>query len=292
MFKHVSIPPSFSLVKKGRTYLLLRDDFKEMLLSQGIGDPEAFFKTHLPAATFLEGRTLHPSIPIQNGTRMVVRKYSHGGLLRFFNRDLFLFGSRAFRELSLTEEVRASGIPTIQPLGAIHRIIFWPFYRAYLLSLEIPFAKNLLQYLQGYGQNPSHEKLLHKRRMIQAAGHLLRQFHQRGFYHRDLQLKNLLIAEDQMLIIDFDRSCRKKNLSLGDRVRNLLRLNRSVEKWKPLGLAITRTDRLRFLLAYAGEDLEIRKRLKKALRTYSLHLLFHRIGWNLEKMVRSPQKIS
>lgn len=287
MFKKVPIPPSFTLTEKGKTYLLLHNDYKDALLHQGIGNLETFFKNHLLTTIYLNGRAPHPSIPIQGGMRIVFRKYSHGGLLRVFNRSLYLFGARSLKELSLTEEIRSLGIPTIQPIGAIHQIVFWPFYRAYLLSLEIPHAKNLIQYFQENGSKLSRENLLHKRKTIRAAGLLLRQFHQKGFYHRDLQLKNLLVAGDQVLVIDFDRSYRKKLLSVRERVKNLLRLNRSVEKWKRLGLTITRTDRWRFFLAYAGGDQEIRKAIRKALRTFTIGLLFHRISWILEKIVRS-----
>jgi len=289
MFKKIPIPPSFSLTEKGETYLLLHNDYKDALLHQGIGDLETFFKNHLLTTIYLNGRTPHPSIPILGGMRIVFRKYSHGGLLRVFNRSLYLFGARSFKELSLTEEIRSLGIPTIQPIGAIHQIVFGAFYRAYLLSLEIPHAKNLIQYFQENGSKLSRESLLHKRKTIRASGLLLRQFHQRGFYHRDLQIKNLLVAGDQVLIIDFDRSYRKKVLSVRERVKNLLRLNRSVEKWKRFGLTITRTDRWRFLMAYAGGDQEIRKAIRKALRTFSMGLFFHRTGWAIEDMVRSEE---
>ena len=286
MLKQIPILPSFSLTKKGKTYLLLRDDYKEGLLRQGIEDLESFFKKHLQATQYLQGRTPHPSVPLQDGMRMVVRKYSHGGLLSFLNRDLFLLGARSFEELSLTEEIRSSGIPTIKPIGAIHQTADYPFYRAYLLSLEVPHAKNLIQYFEETGSNPFRENLLHKRKTIQAAGLLLRRFHQAGFYHHDLQLKNLLVNEDQVLLIDFDRSYCKTNLSIKERVKNLLRLNRSVEKWKHFGVPITWTDRWRFFLAYAGEDQRIRRAIRKALRPYAVSLFFHRIGWSLQKRVK------
>jgi tRNA A-37 threonylcarbamoyl transferase component Bud32 len=284
MLKKFSIPSFYSLVKRGRTYLLLHNEFKERLLQMGIENLNTFLTRH-PPTNFLDGRLSHPSVPIQNDTKMVIRKYSHGGLLRSFNQDLFLFDARSFKELSLTEEARSSGIPTIQPIGAIHQIVFWPFYQAYLLSLEILQAKNLIQYFQEKGSHPSHEDLLHKRKMIRAAGLLLRQFHQKGFYHRDLQLKNLLINGDQILIIDFERSYRQKDLSVSEKLKNLLRLNRSVEKWKRFGLPITRTDRWRFLMAYAGGDLKILKAIRKALRRYSMRLSIHRIGWVLQRIV-------
>ena len=53
-------------------------------------------------------------------------------------------------------------------------------------------------------------------------------------------------------------------------MKNLFRLNRSAEKWKHLGVPVTRTDRLRFFLAYAGGDKKIGESMERALRTYSL----------------------
>jgi len=282
MFKKITIPSSFSLIRKGRIHLLLHNDYKESLLHQGIEDIESFLNKNLLTTQYLNGRTPHPSIPIQDDKRVVIRKYSHGGVLRFLNPDLFSFGRRSFQELSLTEEIRSAGIPTIQPIGAIHQTVVPFLYRAYLLSLKISNAMDLVRYLKEIYAPFSTESLFRKRKMIKAAGALLRQFHQSGFYHRDLQLKNLLVAGDQILIIDFDRSCRKATISIPQRMRNLLRLNRSVDKWKRSGLPITKTDRWRFFLAYAGNNHEIHQAIRIALGTYSMGLLFHRIGWALK----------
>ena len=219
---------------------------------------------------------------------MVLRQYLHGGLLRAITGKLYCFGARSFRELAFTEEVRSCGIPTIEPIGAIHRVTGFPaFYRAYLLTLEVPGALNAIQYLEKIGESPDRETLRHKRKMIGRCGLLLRQFHQTGFFHQDLQMKNILVAEDRILIIDFDRSYRKRILSTRERMKNLLRLNRSAEKWRRSGLPITRTDRWRFFLAYAGNDEEIRKAMERALHTYSLRSLFYRLGWAVERIVPS-----
>jgi 3-deoxy-D-manno-octulosonic acid kinase len=196
-------------------------------------------------------------------------------------------GSRSFQELALTEEILSCGISTIQPIGAIHQLIASPFYKAYLLSLEVPQAKDLIQYFKGIGPQPSPEKLLFKRRAIRSAGRLLREFHQAGFFHGDLQLKNILVAADRTLLIDFDRSCRKKVLSTKERIMNLLRLNRSVEKWKRRGLRITWTDRLRFFRAYADADAEIWQAIQRALRTFPLRLFLHRVGWAIQRFLES-----
>ena len=285
MFKHIEIPPSFSLIKKGKVLMLLEKGYEEPLLKQGIDDLKTFLEKSSQVSHYLKGRIPHPCIPFGDGKTMVVRQYSHGGLLRAITGKLYFLGARSFRELALTEEIRSCGIPTIQPIGAIHYRIFCPLYYAYFLSLEVSQAVDLIRYLSQFRRRSSHENLPSKRKTIRSAGLLIRQFHQAGFSHADLQLKNILVAGEQLLLIDFDRSCRKPTLSDREKMKNLLRLNRSVEKWRRLGLPITRTDRWRFFLAYAGNDGEIRKAMEKSLRTYSLRLLFYRLGWIAQKIV-------
>jgi serine/threonine protein kinase len=285
MFKKIAISPFFSLVKKGKVSLLLKDSYKDFLLKQGIDDLKTFLKRY-KTPHYHQGRRAHPSLPLENGERMVLRQYSHGGLLRSVTGDLYVFGTRSFKELAITEEVRACGIPTLEPIGAIHQVTDFPFfYRAYLLTLEVPGAINLIQYFEKMGTQPDPRMLSHKRKMIRYAGLILRQFHQTGFFHQDLQLKNILITGDRILLIDFDRAYRRPILSTSEKMRNLLRLNRSAEKWKQYGLSITRTDRWRFFLAYAGDDQEIRGAMERVIRTHSLRFLFHRLGWALERIL-------
>jgi tRNA A-37 threonylcarbamoyl transferase component Bud32 len=285
MLKKMIIPPSFSLVKTGKVHLLAEEKYTNLLLRLGIEDVENFIKRYQGTNHYFTGRTPHPSIPLENGNRMVLRQYSHGGLLRSIMRNLYLFGSRSFQELSLTEEIRSCGISTIKPIGAIHRSIFPIFYKAYFLSLELPRAIDLTNFLQEIGSHPSYENLILKRKIIRSAGHLLRQFHQAGFFHGDLQLKNFLVVGEQIFVIDFDRSYRKSVLSIQERMKNLLRLNRSVEKWRRFGLPITRTDRWRFFSAYAEGDVGVQKAMKKALRNYPLRSFFYRLGWTFERVL-------
>jgi hypothetical protein len=286
MFRNIPIPPSFSLIRKGKVFALLKDGYRDVLLKQGIDDLKTFLKKNSQTPLYHEGRTPHPSILLEDGRRIVLRQYSHGGMLRAITGNLYLFGARSFRELAITEEIRSCGIPTIEPIGAVHQVTgFPPFYRAYLLTLEVPAALNAVQYLETMEMSANREILHRRRKMIGHAGLLLRQFHQTGFFHQDLQMKNILVAGDRILIIDFDRSYRKPILSTRERMKNLLRLNRSAEKWRRSGLPITRTDRWRFFLAYAGEDKKIRKAMERALHTYSLRSLFYRFGWAVEKVV-------
>jgi 3-deoxy-D-manno-octulosonic acid kinase len=292
MLKNIPLIPSYSLVQRGKVFLLLNESYKDFLLQEGIEDIETFLKKYRKTSKYLTGRTLHPSIPIKAGERVVIRQYSHGGLLRSFTRNLYLFGSRSFRELALTEDILSCRIPTIQPIGAIHRSTVSFFYKAYLLSLEVPRATNLIQYFQRIGPHPSGEILLLKRKAIRSAGFLLRQFHEAGFFHGDLQLKNILVRGDQTLLIDFDHSYRKKVLSNKERMNNLLRLNRSVEKWKRHGVGITWTDRLRFLRAYANDDTKYVKEIQRVFRAYRIRLFLYRLGWAVDRIFNKNKELS
>jgi predicted RNase H-like HicB family nuclease len=67
MFKNIQIPPSFSLIQKGKISLLLKEEYKDLLLVQGIADVKSFLKKSSQTSHFLKGRTPHPSIPLEDG---------------------------------------------------------------------------------------------------------------------------------------------------------------------------------------------------------------------------------
>ena len=285
MLKFGLVSPAYVHIQQGKISLLLNGEYKDHLLQMGIEDPEAFLKRHGQTSPHLVGRTPHFSVPLEDGKKMVIRRYSHGGWLRFFTRDLYFSGSRSFQELCLTEEIRSAGISTVQPIGAIHRRVFFLFYKAYFLSLEIPEAEDSSQFLLKIGFHPAQEDLHKKRETIRSAGRLVQRFHKSGFFHRDLQLKNILIVEDQPYLIDFDRSYREEILSLKKRIDNLLRLNRSLDKWKRQGIPLSRTDRWRFFRAYSSGGHEMKDALRNALHTYSIHFFFHHCFWKLSEVL-------
>ena len=200
---------------------LTLEEYKNLLLKQEMDDLKNYIQRNCKMFPTLQGRTPHPLLPLQGEKRMVFRQYSHGGLLRALTGNLYLFGARSFKELALTEEIRSCGIPTVPSIGAIHHRIFPPLYQAYFLSLQIPQAVDLIQYLQKIGAHPSRQVLALKRNLIRSLGLLIRSFHQAGFFHGDLQLKNILVAGEQLFLIDFDRSYRKPILSVRERMKNL-----------------------------------------------------------------------
>ena len=73
--------------------------------------------------------------------RMVLRRYSHGGLLRASHEISISSDRGLFGELALTEEIRSCGIPTIESIGAIHHRLLSPSTEPIFCPLEMPQAR-------------------------------------------------------------------------------------------------------------------------------------------------------
>lgn len=292
MASTITLPHGFSLIKKGRTELVIRDLYKDRLMEREIHNPEALFLRQGDKAQFMEGRGRLISLPLdeKGSERMVIRHYEHGGIFRALTKDLFLIGSRPFRELIITEMARKSGLPTMEILVAIKRWVFWPFYRADLVSKEIPKSIDLIQHFIQWGEKKGQNQLAEKRELIRRAGRLVRVMHEVGIYHCDLHLKNFIMetgvgAMGSLHIIDFDRAKITHPLKSDKWLANLLRLDRSVEKWRTKGLRITQTDRLRFLWSYLEGDQGRRAFFRTYLRKYHSRKGRYRIGWAIERLL-------
>ena len=287
-----TLPDGFSLMKVGRTELVINDLYKNRLMGRKIHNPEALFRQHGDKARFMEGRGSLVSLPMdeKGSERMVIRHYEHAGIFRALTSDLFLRGSRPFHELFITEMARKAGLPTMEVLVAVKRPVFWPFYKADLVSREISNSIDLIQYFTRWGKAGNQQRLREKRELIRQAGRLVRKMHEVGIYHSDLHLKNFVVEVKEgtlgsLHIIDFDRATIIHPLKSDKWLANLLRLDRSVEKWRTKGLWITRTDRLRFLWSYLEGDRGRRAFVKKDLRKYSRRRRRYRIGWAIERLL-------
>jgi tRNA A-37 threonylcarbamoyl transferase component Bud32 len=183
-----------------------------------------------------------------------------------------------------------AGLPTMEVLVAVKTPVFWPFYKADLVSREISNSIDLIQYFTRWGKAGNQQRLREKRELIRQAGRLVRKMHEVGIYHSDLHLKNFVVEVKEgtlgsLHIIDFDRATIIHPLKSDKWFGNLLRLDRSVEKWTAKGLPITRTDRLRFLKSYLGGEEERKVSVRKYLKGYLLRRMRYRLGWAIERLL-------
>ncbi|HVS18798.1 MAG TPA: lipopolysaccharide kinase InaA family protein, partial [Planctomycetota bacterium] len=127
---------------------------------------------------------------------------------------------------------------------------------------------------------------------LDAAGRFVARLHGLGFEHADLTPRNLLAervpganGDPRLWVIDLDGSTLAvEALALERRKANLARLGRHLDRMgREHGAGPTRSDRWRFLRAYAP-DREERRRLGRELAQRPSGRL-HRLGWGLERLL-------
>lgn len=152
----------------------------------------------------------------------VLRHYRRGGLMAKVWKDSYLWNSagetRSFAEWYLTYHLHRAGLPVPAPIAARY-IRDGLFYRADLITQRIENSESLAARL---AQGP-----LSLLQWI-AIGRCIRRFHDAGVHHADLNAHNVLLAQDKVYLIDFDRGTLRKRGWWAD--NNLVRLYRSLEK--------------------------------------------------------------
>ncbi len=156
------------------------------------------------------------------GGELVLRHYHRGGAMAGLLGDLYpwlpLAWTRPWRELQLLARLHAAGLPVPRPAAA--RV--WrhgAFYRGDLVTECIAGAISLTQQLRRSPLGPGGWR---------AIGETLRRFHAWGADHADLNAHNILLVEERVYLIDFDRGRQRRPGAWCD--ANLRRLRRSLDK--------------------------------------------------------------
>jgi 3-deoxy-D-manno-octulosonic acid kinase len=162
---------------------------------------------------------------------VVLRRYLRGGWVARISRQSYFFTtisrSRPFREYHLMASLFELGLPVPRPVAALcefHGVVS----TGVILTVRIPSAQTLADVLPG-----GNETLKLDNNFWRSVGKCIRQFHDAGVWHADLNARNILLdAELKVYLIDFDRA----RLTPGKPVlghRNLYRLTRSIVKLWP-----------------------------------------------------------
>jgi tRNA A-37 threonylcarbamoyl transferase component Bud32 len=287
-------PPGFALIRDSHITVVVREDYKSELLLQGIDNPEKLCALCRDSCARYSGRGATPAVPIEGrpGERMIIKTYRRGGLLRFLVRDLYWGDRRPLNELRVGAAALQAGIPTAAVLAAIAFRVAGPFYRSYLITRELSGCKDLPAFLNTGSAGSAEEKFRQRRTLLAQAARAIRAMHDRGFYHGDLNLKNILIDAEHrntVYIIDWDKSQEQENISLALRSSNMVRCCRSMVKLRRQGLALTERDQLFFLASYWGADKNIEKRLRKDFIRMRLFLRLRKLRWAIERVLGNRQ---
>ncbi len=150
----------------------------------------------------------------------VIRRYRRGGVVRGFMTDAYVVANRPLRELRVMEYAYKAGLPVPEPLGAC-----WQrtglFIRGFFSCREIAGCD--LQTYLGTAHADAPETL-------RACGKTVKDMHDSGIYHADLQLRNVIVGDAKVWLIDFDKAVMAGPVRRLRRAMNLLRLRRSFTK--------------------------------------------------------------
>ncbi len=288
MTLEIELPKTCSLIENGNATLLIKNEYKEKLLRQGILSPEQLIENTPSIPKHFKGRSFLPSVLIQesNGERMVIKHCMRGGLISFLNKDIFWGKNRTFNEMIVNTKILQKGINTTEIIAALEHKVFGPLYKTYLFSRELPECIDLITYFNGLKEKSSKQRFEEKKYLFQSIASTIVKMHSEGIYHSDLHLKNILIQQrddglPEIYIIDFDKTDIKEKLNPRQKAKNLLRFNRSIEKYKLRGGPVTRTDQFRFFIEYFNKDSDVFNIFKINRSKYIALLKLRTLKWSL-----------
>lgn len=155
-----------------------------------------------------------------NGQQAVLRHYKRGGVIaKLVQRYYFWTGAnrtRSWAEFSVLLHLHNSSVAVPIPLAALWKRVFLG-YRAAIIVARIPEALPIAHQLENA--------------CAKAVAIVVKQMHDAGVWHADLNVFNILIdAQQQIHLIDFDKAKILGVVNSKQRQNNVLRLRRSLIK--------------------------------------------------------------
>lgn len=274
------LPRGFEIREQARGWVVSRVDAAAELAQLGF----ALDSDGAPNSAGLAGRKPMPVLRSARG-ELVLRRFTHGGLLRWLTGARFSDPERPLRELRDSLKLAEAGVRTPEVVAArARRASGWGWELA-LLTRRVEGAQDGGALLER-GALSARERA----QLFTLAGALVRRLHELGFLHADLHPKNLLFRREPdggwgaPWVLDLDRSLWRNPLQAHERDSNLARLLRYAERRRASGqFDYSRTDLLRFLAAYEPRR-ELRRKLARAVgMAYAGSLRWHRLGWRVER---------
>ncbi len=144
--------------------------------------------------------------------RLVLRHYRRGGFIARLSADRYIWRgeeqTRPFAEWSITYRLHRAGLPVPAPIAARYT------------RQGRTYRGDIITECLGCGALSIGTWI--------SIGRCIRRFHDFGVCHADLNAHNVLLSEDAVYLVDFDR-CQLRRPGLW-RDANLVRLRRSLEK--------------------------------------------------------------
>jgi hypothetical protein len=222
--------PNFSTFKVGGRELVIRRDIA----------PQAariMHKLGELASTSEAGAGNRQSafrLMLDDGVELFARRGRRGGVIASLLSDVYLgMSPRPLTELNVTIEARRRGIPVAEPMGAMVEWIGPALYRGFFLTRAVR-GMTLWEFVKTDDDPTVREHVLEQARAA------IDTMHDKGLFHADLNLHNLLVTQVRerftVVILDLDKArLVDAPLSAAMRRANAARLLRSARKLDPSG---------------------------------------------------------
>ena len=222
--------PNFSTFRIGRRELVIHRDIASQAaqIMQKLG--------MLTSAVEAGAGNRHSAfrLSLDNGLELFARRSRRGGMIASILSDVYTgMTPRPLTELAVTIEAMRRGIPVAEPMGAMVEWIAPVLYRGCFLTRAVP-GMTLWEFLKTDDDSTVRSHVLGQARIA------IDTMHEKGLFHADLNLHNLLVTQVResftVIIIDLDKSrLFDAPLSSAMRRSNAARLIRSARKLDPSG---------------------------------------------------------
>ena len=222
--------PHFSTFRIGR---------RELVIHRDIASQAAQILQKLGSLTYAVGagagnRQSAHRLNLDDGLELFARRSRRGGMIASILNDVYTgMTPRPLTELAVTIEAMRRGIPVAEPMGAMIEWIDPVLYRGFFLTRAVP-GMTLWEFLKTDDDSTVRSHVLGQARSA------IDTMHEKGLFHADLNLHNLLVTQVResftVIIIDLDKS-RLFDAPVSSTMRrsNAARLMRSARKLDPSG---------------------------------------------------------
>ncbi len=244
-------------LKRGSWRIKLKKKYQGLLERAGLEDPDLLFGRE-GARLLDDSQRSHIFSFRVNGKRVVLKEYKPRGIGKAWT-DLWR-PSKAIREFVLGNRLFEAGIPVAEPLAVGEKRNLRRLKKSFLITLELSSGTNLSLYPGNLHPPLSKEKIKEKREFILKLAESIREIHNKGFTHGDLNTSHIMVGEGRFYYLDFENARLRGRASDFRWIKDLARLNESLPPW------ITKTDKLRFYKEYAKGNRAKEKKVRRYLR--------------------------
>ncbi len=155
--------------------------------------------------TVLAGRNVPIQTDIDGFGPVVVKHYTRGGLISYFNKQRYFFvkKTRGELEFEFLESARKAGVNAPKPFA--YASYGGLFYKAWLITEKIENAQNFVEFcLKDEDILKDEDKALE---LLPAICDNINRLITASIFHRDLHPGNIVIGDsDRVFILDFDKA--------------------------------------------------------------------------------------